>query len=361
MNSRRAFPALSCAILALWAGPAPAQEKEKSPERLDLSRAFPSNCRSQGATKTCHAWAAQAVLGAGVKLLLGKDEAIPAFSTADLFVRRLLLDKPSYEVREVAAEDGSTHLELGLSEVGDPYDDLEFMIRQGVAMESSVPWDPFLKEYEKFKEEKNQECLKVFKDSGKKSVIECLRSEPMREFLESLKTPDEKTKAGLAKRLLGETQAIRDERRTWKDRLGKLKPQRRNFAAETRIFSAPSECRRQGAGRKELILSHLRADPPRPVAVCLHLQGLDRWRKGALKKGHESKHCVAITAYSSEDKTAKTAEAFSTLNSWGLVMVRGPSFDPLSRAVVAPLYAQDNPDIDAEHLCRVHEVVWLEL
>lgn len=347
--------------MALRAGALSAQEKEKPSDKIELSRAFPSNCRSQGNTKTCHAWAAQAVLGAGVKLLLGKDEAVPVFSTADLFVRRLLLDKPSYEVREVAAEDGSGRPEVAISETGDPYDDLEFMIEQGVATESSVPWDPFLKEYEKFKEEKNQECLRIFKDNGKKSVIECLKSEPLKEFIKSLKTPDEKTKAELAKRLLGETRTIRDERKAWKDRLGKLKPQRRNFAAETRIFSDPAECRRQGAGRKELILSHLRADPPRPVAVCLHLQGLQRWRKGALKKGHEFKHCVAITGWSPEDKAAKAAEAFSTLNSWGLVMVRGPSFDPLGRAVAAPLYAQDNPDIDAENLCRVHEVVWLEL
>lgn len=350
-----------CAILTAGAGLASAQETAKPAEKIDLSRAYPSGGRCQANTKTCHAWAAQAVLGAGVKLLLNKDEAAPVFSTADLFVRRLLLDKPSYQVWEATTENGAGHPEVVIVETGDPYDDLEFMIGRGVAMESSVPWDPFIKEYEKFKEERNRECLNIFKNGGSQSVMECLQSAPMKEFLARFKAPDEKTKAELAKRLLGESQAIRDERKAWKERLGKLEPKRRNFTPDTRAFNDPAECRSQGAARKDLILSLLRADPSRPVAVCLHLQGLERWRQGALKKKNEFKHCVAITGYSPEDKAAKAAEAFSTLNSWGVVMVRGPFLDPVTRMVSPPLYAEENPDIDAEHLCRVHEIVWLEL
>ncbi len=312
---------------------------------VDLSGQFASDCRDQGKTDSCHAFASIALLEAALKRNQKEDLQL---SAADLFVRKTLL-KSGAQAVEIPAEEGS--VDVVQIETGDPYEDIRFAIRSGVARMGTVPWESFLEAYEEYKAQRKEKCLEAFKQDSK-PLAQCLaENSHLKAFLESLS--QEQSLAEKEKRLLGESPEIQKDREEIRKRLEGLSVSKEEF-----VPLLPPEaddkgvCKEKGLKQKGMILSRLALDWP--VAVCLHLEGLEGW--GAEDaKGGELKHCVAVTGY----KKAQGEDPLylATRNSWVRIILAssqgGVSFLPGIQVVA------DNPKLYEHDLCRVHEIVTL--
>lgn len=314
----------------------------------DLSHKFFPECRGQGDTASCHAFASIAVLEASMT-------APVRLSEADLFVR-VALDSGRFKV--VKKDDGSVAVEQ--EEEGAPHRDIAHALEHGVAEAGDAPWDEFLKAWRTHRDEQRAACARAVSEDGR-SAKACLADDEsaLREYLDGLKGEEGRE---AREKLLGDPEALARSRRAVKAKLAglALKTLRRDSGdfddASLQDVRDDGVCREKGRKQTEALVEQL--DAGRPMAVCFGMEGVPGWDQGAEKKKKDTpRHCVAATGYETAGEGAAARKVFKLRNSWvGMIVTPPTAAHPLHQVqTVAVTY-----DIGEDKACAIHELAWLE-
>lgn len=327
---------------------APSREKPPA-ERVvkDLSSKFFPECRAQGDTSSCHAFATIAPLEAAML------EPV-RLSAADILVR-VALSEGRYELVEL--DDGTLSVEF--DEGGSPGKNFAVAIEKGVAETEVAPWDKFLAAYGKFRDEQRARCRELIAvDDGK--AKKCRRDEKkiLREFLDGLKGKEGQEKR---EKLLGDPEALATSREKILPKLKGLVPhfKDRNSGdfdkASAQDAGDKDICREKGRKQTAAIIGLLDANTP--ATICFNMENLPGWDKD-MKKKSGGKHCLVLDGYSVRGEGAAERKIFSTRNSWGGYIVYEP-VHPSLPDVKIPRVVPFTHELGEEQACAINVVYWL--
>lgn len=316
-------------LLALLLLPLPAAAVE-----VDFSDLY-GGPRDQCDTGSCHAFASVALLEAALRRRARDAEPV-RLSDADLFLQTTVINgggpytpggfREGEEDRVIVARREPPPrrrvlMERKLVEGGYPSADLRFALEHGVALQETVPWGPFLRRFDRFRERRRA----AFREAaGRPDDEEALLS-----YEESLIPSRERRREEEAFLYEDPAAAARDRERV-KGLLAGFSVHASTFVSVVPSAEDEDKCAAWGQPVRRRLLEDF--DLRRPMVVCLRLDGLAEWGKEAAR---HSAHCVAIAGFK---KPRGGPLTLYTRNSWG---------------------RSTHPEIPEEQFCRIHEVVSL--
>lgn len=299
----------------------------------DLSDQFPTGCRAQGKTSSCHSFAAISLLEAAIKRRGGGTVEL---SDADLFVRSGLMQK--LRIYEVRGEE----FQFVPKEIGDPYFNLKVALSSGVAYQATAPWGNFVKAYDEFRANQDRVCGRIGKEQPDKKG----RLKAVEDYCKGLSGDT----AANERALLGSSEKLEKDRAEVRAKLAGLTAERRERAPGGFEDSSITDvldkgiCREKGRKQTELLVDLLRAG--RPALISFSLDNLPGWDND-LNTVSDGLHCAVVYAYQTEGEGAKARRVFKLRNSWGM----------RSRLL---FFSEPNTfDIDEDQACAILSVDWL--